>query len=185
MIREGPRELQSAFRQFAGKEDGDLALETAPGFWPESFLMARDLAAKRMVLAGEAAHVLTPIGAQGLNLSLADAAALASLGERAVAEGLDPGSPALLAAYARHRRKDMVRTMSAVSAYGLVAGLPGEFPSRTRVAAAQCIRRSRALRSITLRTALGKPGVRAARDIGSGHVPYGGGGEAGTTGEDR
>lgn len=57
----------------------------------------------RMVLAGEAAHVFPPIGAQGLNLGLRDVAAL----REALAGAADPGADAVVAAYDRARRTDV------------------------------------------------------------------------------
>ncbi len=48
-------------------------------------------AAKRVVLVGEAAHVLPPIGAQGLNMGLRDAADLAEIVRDALLMGGDPG----------------------------------------------------------------------------------------------
>ena len=49
-------------------------------------LIADRLAAKRTVLVGEAAHILPPIGAQGLNLGFRDAAALADCVADALAQ---------------------------------------------------------------------------------------------------
>ena len=74
--------------------------------FPIRGLMATSLARKRIVLAGEAAHVVPPIGAQGLNLGFRDAAAVAD----AVAEhgARDPGAAEVLAAYERSRRPDLV-----------------------------------------------------------------------------
>ena len=75
-------------------------------------LTANRLAAKRTVLLGEAAHILPPIGAQGLNLGLRDAAALADCVAEALREGRDPGGEDVLDAYARARRLDvMTRTL--------------------------------------------------------------------------
>ncbi len=54
-------------------------------------LSADRLAAKRIVLVGEAAHILPPIGAQGLNLGFRDAAALADCVAEALARRGDPG----------------------------------------------------------------------------------------------
>jgi 2-polyprenyl-6-methoxyphenol hydroxylase and related FAD-dependent oxidoreductases len=54
----------------------------------------------RVVLAGDAAHVHSPAGGQGMNLGLRDAEALAG----ALAEALDSGRDAPLAAYAEARR---------------------------------------------------------------------------------
>lgn len=57
----------------------------------------------RLALAGDAAHVLSPIGGQGMNLGWLDAEALAESLDRGVR---DPRSlPALLARYDRQRRR--------------------------------------------------------------------------------
>jgi 2-octaprenyl-6-methoxyphenol hydroxylase len=71
-------------------------------------LSANRLAAHRTVLLGEAAHILPPIGAQGLNLGFRDAAALADCVAEALAQGRDPGGAELLDAYASARRLDVV-----------------------------------------------------------------------------
>ena len=72
------------------------------------------LAAKRIVLVGEAAHVLPPIGAQGLNMGLRDAADLAETMRDALLTGADPGSDAVLQRYARARRADVFSRTFAV-----------------------------------------------------------------------
>jgi 2-octaprenyl-6-methoxyphenol hydroxylase len=53
---------------------------------------------------GEAAHVLPPIGAQGLNLSLRDAAQACDL----IVGAKDPGAEALLKEYDTLRRADVL-----------------------------------------------------------------------------
>jgi 2-octaprenyl-6-methoxyphenol hydroxylase len=64
------------------------------------------------VLLGEAAHILPPIGAQGLNLGFRDAASLADCVAAELAQGRDLGGTELLDAYARARRLDvMTRTL--------------------------------------------------------------------------
>ena len=55
-----------------------------------------------MALIGEAAHVIPPIGAQGLNLGLRDAAAIGELVVEAHRAGDDVGAAELLARYDRH-----------------------------------------------------------------------------------
>jgi 2-octaprenyl-6-methoxyphenol hydroxylase len=67
-------------------------------------LIARSFAARRIMLIGEAAHVVPPIGAQGLNMSLRDAAQAADL----VGDAGDPGAADILADYDRLRRRDVV-----------------------------------------------------------------------------
>jgi 2-octaprenyl-6-methoxyphenol hydroxylase len=63
------------------------------------------------MLVGEAAHLVPPIGAQGLNLGYRDVAALGTL---LTVPRRDPGSPANLAAYDRARRADVVSRSAAV-----------------------------------------------------------------------
>jgi 2-octaprenyl-6-methoxyphenol hydroxylase len=72
--------------------------------------------AARLALIGEAAHVFPPIGAQGLNLGLRDAASLRDAVLRAVEEVRDPGSRAALTAFARGRRLDARLRTTAVDA---------------------------------------------------------------------
>jgi 2-octaprenyl-6-methoxyphenol hydroxylase len=75
--------------------------------FPVAGLTADRLAARRTVLIGEAAHILPPIGAQGLNLGLRDAAFLADCVAVALHEGRDPGGEGMLDAYRRGRSLDV------------------------------------------------------------------------------
>ncbi len=71
--------------------------------FPMQGMVARDFAKNRIVLIGESAHVVPPIGAQGLNMSLRDAAQAAELmlGED------DPGQASVLSEYDALRRRDV------------------------------------------------------------------------------
>lgn len=84
--------------------------------FPLSGVTAEPIAARRVALVGEAAHRLPPIGAQGLNLGLRDAAWLADIVAETLALGEDPGAPTLLAAYDRCRRGDVVSRTAVVDA---------------------------------------------------------------------
>jgi 2-octaprenyl-6-methoxyphenol hydroxylase len=65
---------------------------------------ATTFATKRCMVIGEAAHVLPPIGAQGLNLSLRDAAQAADL----IIGADDPGSDKVLKEYNALRQADVL-----------------------------------------------------------------------------
>jgi 2-octaprenyl-6-methoxyphenol hydroxylase len=93
---------------------GKLALEPGRGVFPLSMQTARRLAASRVALIGEAAHVLPPIGAQGLNLGLRDAAAVAEIVVDARRAGEDVGRAPVLARYESVRRSDVATRAMAV-----------------------------------------------------------------------
>lgn len=77
--------------------------------YPIQRVVARQLVAGRVVVVGNAAQTLHPIGAQGFNLGLRDALTLAEV----VAAGrADPGHAEVLAAYPRRRRDDREATLS-------------------------------------------------------------------------
>jgi 2-octaprenyl-6-methoxyphenol hydroxylase len=76
--------------------------------FPVTRLAAETLAGRRTALVGEAAHILPPIGAQGLNLGLRDAATLADCVAVALAHSGDQGSDDVLAAYDRARKVDVL-----------------------------------------------------------------------------
>lgn len=77
------------------------------GVFPLSGLSTSLAGAERIALVGEAVHVIPPIGAQGLNLGLRDAACIADCVADAIAVGADIGAPGVLAAYDRMRRADI------------------------------------------------------------------------------
>ncbi|MEO1000390.1 MAG: UbiH/UbiF family hydroxylase [Pseudomonadota bacterium] len=78
--------------------------------WPIITRHARRMIAPRTALIAEAAHVMPPIGAQGLNTSLGDLRALLDL----TAGAEDPGAPELLARYARARIPDIALRLGGI-----------------------------------------------------------------------
>ena len=86
---------------------GKLSLQPGRGTFPLAIETARQFALNRIALVGEAAHAIPPIGAQGLNLGLRDAATIGELAVEACRGGKDPGAPALLARYDAARRTDI------------------------------------------------------------------------------
>ncbi|MEM9550170.1 MAG: UbiH/UbiF family hydroxylase [Pseudomonadota bacterium] len=83
---------------------GPLKLASRRSLWPIISQVADRLSARRLVLMAEAAHVVPPIGAQGLNMSLADVSTLLDLAT-ARPDGL--GDAQMSDAYDRARRGDI------------------------------------------------------------------------------
>jgi 2-octaprenyl-6-methoxyphenol hydroxylase len=86
---------------------GKIEVEPGRGLFPLHVATARSFAADRIALVGEAAHVVPPIGAQGLNLGLRDAASISELAVAARRRGRDIGGADVLAHYDRMRRADV------------------------------------------------------------------------------
>ena len=82
--------------------------------WPIIAQRADHLNGPRTALLAEAAHVIPPIGAQGLNMSLADLKTLKNLVIDARDHGNDIGAPELLENYHRARWPDMAARIKAV-----------------------------------------------------------------------
>lgn len=93
--------------------------------FPLSGLTAEAFGANRIALVGEAGHVIPPIGAQGLNLGLRDAAQLADCVATALCEGRDPGGAPTLEAYSARRRPDVTSRIATVDVLNrsLISGL--------------------------------------------------------------
>ncbi len=92
---------------------GPLTLVTKRSVWPIISQMADQLTAPRTALVAEAAHVMPPIGAQGLNMSLRDLACLLQLAQ---AQPGDLGSSAVLDTYARKRHADIKLRVAGIDA---------------------------------------------------------------------
>lgn len=85
---------------------GEIELEGPRFCYPLKMLQAERYAARRLVLVGDAAHVIHPVAGQGLNLGLRDVASIAEIVVDSKRIGLDVGDSALLGRYERWRRFD-------------------------------------------------------------------------------
>jgi 2-octaprenyl-6-methoxyphenol hydroxylase len=93
---------------------GRVELEPGRGTFPLTVEKATRFGARRVALVGEAAHVLPPIGAQGLNLGLRDAATIGELVAADHRRGFDIGASELTERYDRMRRADIMSRMLAI-----------------------------------------------------------------------
>ena len=104
--------FEEAIFERSGGHFGPLELISPIHGWPMITQLAHQMWAKRLVLMAEAAHVMPPIGAQGLNTSIADIRTLLSLVER----GKALGSDSLGRVYHQRRFADVSFRLSGVSA---------------------------------------------------------------------
>jgi len=109
-----PGALAAAIERRAHSLLGSVRVEPGYGTFPLGVATTRGLARRRIALVGEAAHLIPPIGAQGLNLGLRDAAAIADLvagmHRHGGADGgstADLGADAVLNRYEATRRTDV------------------------------------------------------------------------------
>jgi 2-octaprenyl-6-methoxyphenol hydroxylase len=91
---------------------GKIEIEPGRGVFPLEIATAKRFGAHRVALIGEAAHVLAPIGAQGLNLGLRDAATIGELVVAARRDGGDVGE--VTERYDHMRRADVMSRSLAV-----------------------------------------------------------------------
>jgi 2-octaprenyl-6-methoxyphenol hydroxylase len=93
---------------------GKMRIRPGRGVFPLAVATAAAFARSRIALVGEAAHVVPPIGAQGLNLGLRDAATIAEIVADARRHDPDAGAPDVLARYDLQRRADVTSRAVAV-----------------------------------------------------------------------
>jgi 2-octaprenyl-6-methoxyphenol hydroxylase len=137
--------FKAAMTEHASPWLGAIGTVSIRHAYPIRARLAKALTAPRRALVGEAAHVMSPLGAQGLNLSLRDVATLADI---VAAHDGDPGTDRLIAAYATARTTDIktrfwgVDTLNRLvkssfppfrHASSLALGLLGELPPARRL----------------------------------------------------
>ncbi|MDS9468062.1 UbiH/UbiF family hydroxylase [Paracoccus sp. MBLB3053] len=128
---------------------GHLTQATRLTEWPIISQIADSFTAPRTALIAEAAHVVPPIGAQGLNMSLADLASLLS-----VSAG-DPGSQASLDAYNRRRRPEAMARLVGIDALNRASMISARPLRDIRAAALGSLYAVSPVRRVLMRAGLG------------------------------
>jgi 2-octaprenyl-6-methoxyphenol hydroxylase len=107
-------ELSDAAEKQSHSIFGRVEVEAGRNLFPLAIEQPRQFARNRIALVGESAHVVPPIGAQGLNLGLRDATDIARLAGEALSRAEDPGAPEVLARYQSARRSDVMSRTFAI-----------------------------------------------------------------------
>jgi 2-octaprenyl-6-methoxyphenol hydroxylase len=143
---------------------GRIRAEPGRHLFPLAIERPRRFAQHRIALVGEAAHVLPPIGAQGLNMGLRDAGDIADAVRDAIGKGEDPGAPSVLGHYNSTRRADVASRILAIDIAN--RSLLSDFlPMQTlRAAGLHLIGSFGPLRRVAMREGLA-PSWRAARPV--------------------
>jgi 2-octaprenyl-6-methoxyphenol hydroxylase len=110
----GDEELSEAAERQSHSIFGRVQVESGRNVFPLAIERPAQFASHRVALVGESAHVIPPIGAQGLNMGLRDASDIADIAGSAISLGEDPGSPPVLARYQSARRADVTSRLIAI-----------------------------------------------------------------------
>ncbi|PWK61172.1 UbiH/UbiF family hydroxylase [Roseicyclus mahoneyensis] len=134
---------------------GPLTLVTRRTLWPIISQIATRMEAERVALVAEAAHVVPPIGAQGLNMSLKDLRVLLDLVE---ANRVDPGARDLLRRYHRARHAEVLARVTGVDALNRASMAEAQGLRDLRMRALNAIYSVTPVRRVMMRAGLGATG---------------------------
>lgn len=140
---------------------GPLTLASRRSVWPIISQIADRLSGPRTVLMAEAAHVLPPIGAQGLNMSLAD---LATLLDLAQSHRTDPGVAAVTDSYHRARHFEVQARVTGIDLLNRASMAEAPMLRDLRAKALDALYSARPVRHILMRTGLGLTKASATSD---------------------
>ncbi|WP_251094260.1 FAD-dependent monooxygenase [Streptomyces sp. Caat 7-52] len=118
-----------------------------------------------LVLIGDAAHTHSPLGAQGINLAIQDAAALHPVLVGALGQGTGPVGSGPLAAYEQERSPDIdaVMRFQVMQSKGMFA--ESRLAATVRPRIAKAVSRTPLGRKITRRIAYGNPAIQVREDL--------------------
>lgn len=131
---------------------GPLTLVSRRSVWPIITQIADRLSGPRTVLMAEAAHVVPPIGAQGLNMSLAD---LSTILDLATQHRGDPGVPSVTDAFHRARHLEVQARVTGIDLLNRASMAESPLLRDLRAKALDALYSARPVRHILMRTGLG------------------------------
>jgi len=150
-MEQGPFDAEMSLRSC--HHLGPLTLASERRVWPIVSQRAERLTAERTAILAEAAHVVPPIGAQGLNTSLNDVIALRDL---ALQDPARLGSPEMLASFARARMPDIRARVAAIDLFNRVTRSGAPLFQSLRLAGLRGIYDIRPLRQAVMRAGMAR-----------------------------
>ena len=135
---------------------GRLTLQGERASWPLQLARAARWVGPGWALAGDAAHTVHPLSGQGLNLGLADVAALSQV-LQAREDWRSPGDLKLLRRYERARQADVLSTGLATDGLQQLFSLAGGPAQALRNWGMSSFDRSGPLKGWVARRAMGTP----------------------------
>ena len=129
---------------------GEIKLASQRNLWPIISQKSREIYGQRFALIAEAAHVIPPIGAQGLNMSLRDLEALLEL-----TNSHEIGSTSHLEAYHAERKSDIDLRIRGVDALNRAAMAENQNLRTLRLKALQTLHGLAPIRKTLMKKGLG------------------------------
>ena len=146
-------DFNAAITERSGHVNGNLKLVTARSVWPIISQLSDRFDAERTALIGETAHVVPPIGAQGLNLSIGDIKLLINLWSTKK-KNYDPMT--LLSNYSKQRRAVALGRVLAVGALNRLSMADNSLLRQARSAGLSSLHKITPLRKSMMRLGLGR-----------------------------
>lgn len=146
-----PEDFEAEATARSAEHFGALSLQTARACWPMTSQIAQRFDAPRTALIAEAAHVIPPIGAQGLNMSLADIRLLHDL----LRAQSDPGAAPLLRQYHHKRWRDVRARLAGIDLLNRTSQAKNPLLRAGRAPGLALLHRAPLLRRAMMRLGLG------------------------------
>ena len=146
-------DFNAAITERSGHVNGNLKLVTARSVWPIISQLSDRFDAERTALIGETAHVVPPIGAQGLNLSIGDIKLLINLWST---KTKNHDTTTLLSNYSKARRAIALGRILAVSALNRLSMADNSLLLQARSAGLSTLHQIAPLRKNIMRLGVGR-----------------------------
>ena len=137
---------------------GEIEVIAPQTVWPLGYHHAARYTDNRLLLLGDAAHGIHPIAGQGLNMGFRDVAAAAEVLTTAARNGLDLGSPDVLAQVSAWRRFDNSLVCAVTDGLNRLFAVPGRVPSLVRRTGLAAVERLPPLKRFFMNQARGETG---------------------------